>query len=127
MFQSLQSILLAGSVVLCATQAIGADMCRPRLSFEQAHLSDIKNQERIWSATLNVDAASCATTSGRFLISFIQLKEDAPDFPFTEEFTWTAGKTEVSVRFWQDESVLAYSIAHVPLCACGDPTQARAR
>jgi hypothetical protein len=47
MFQSLQSILLAGSVVLCATQAIGADMCRPRLSFEQVRLSEIKNQERI--------------------------------------------------------------------------------
>jgi hypothetical protein len=127
MFQSLSSILLAGSVVLCATQAIGSDMCRPRLSFEQIRFSEIKHQERIWSATLDVDASRCATTSGGFLINFIRLKEDAPDMPFTEEFTWMAGKTEVSLRFWQDESVLSFSIAHVPLCACSDPTQARAR
>jgi hypothetical protein len=127
MFQSLSSTLLAGSVVLGATQAIGSDMCRPHLSFEQVRLSEIKNQERIWSATLNADASSCATTSGRFLINFIRLKEDAPDMAFTEELPWAAGRTEISVRFWQDESVLTYSIAHVPLCACSDPTQARAR
>jgi hypothetical protein len=127
MFQSLPSILLAGSVVLCATQAIGGDMCRPHLSFEKVRLSEIKNQQRIWSATLHADASECATTSGRFLMNFIRLKEDAPDMPFTEQFTWTAGKTDVSLRFWQDESVLSFSIAHVPLCACSDPTQARAR
>jgi hypothetical protein len=127
MFQSVSSILLAGSVVLGATHAIADDMCRPHLSFEQVRLSEIKNQERIWSATLNADASSCAATSGRFVMNFIRLKEDAPDMPFTEELPWTAGKTEISVRFWQDESVLTYSIAHVPLCACSDPTQARAR
>jgi hypothetical protein len=44
----------------------------------------------------------------------------APDLPFTEQFTWSAGQIEVSVNFWADEAVLAYSIGAVAPCPCRD-------
>ena len=125
MHRSFSSILLAGSVVILGTtQTIGEQVCKPHLSFEEVRFSEVKNLQRKWSAVLGVDASRCATTSGRFDIKLIRLKEMTPDLPFTEQFTWTPGKTEVSVQFWLDEAVLEYSIGTVAPCTCRDPGRA---
>ena len=73
--------------------------------------------QRTWTAQILVDAARCATASGRFTIHFIRLKEDAPDAPFSEEFGWTPGEIEVSTLFAADEAVLKYSL-RAAACPC---------
>jgi hypothetical protein len=119
---STSSVLLVGSaVVLAVTPTIGGEVCKPHLSFEEVRFSEISDLQRKWSAVLSVDASRCATSSGHFDIKLIRLKEMTPDLPFTEHFTWTAGKTEVSLQFWLDEAVLEYSIGAVAPCPCRDP------
>ena len=126
MFRPLSSILLAaGVVVLSATQTVAEQMCKPGLSVTDVRFSDAMNQHRKWSAALNVDASRCAVVSGGFEINFVRIKEMAPDLPFTERFTWTAGKAEVGLDFWWDEAVLEYSIGTVEPCTCRDPRQAQ--
>jgi hypothetical protein len=121
MYRSLQSILLAGSIVLFgATQTVGQPMCKPHLSFQEVRFSDVQNQQRKWTAVLGVDASHCTAASGRFDIKFIRLKENAPDREFSEQFTWRPGWIEVSADFWQDEAVREYSIGSIVSCACRD-------
>jgi hypothetical protein len=113
------SILLAASIVaLGATQAASQQECKPRLSVEQVRFSEVENQHRKWSALIAVDAARCTASSGRFDITFVRLKETAPDLSFTERFTWTPGKVEVAVQFWADEAAADYTISHIAPCAC---------
>jgi hypothetical protein len=121
MFQSGRSILLAGSVMLCGTTpSPGEPTCRPILSVESARLSAVKDQQRKWLAVLRADASRCATPVGRVTIDFIRLKENAPDLPFTEPFTWADGRTELAVPLWADEAVLDYAIGAIAPCACRD-------
>jgi hypothetical protein len=88
MHHSLLSSLVAGTAALfSATQTIGDTLCRPTLTFEQVGLSETQGQQRLWSAVLAVDASQCATTSGRFYVNFVRLKEMAPDLLFSDEFT----------------------------------------
>jgi hypothetical protein len=113
------SLLLAGTVaLLSATHAVAETMCRPTLTFEHTRFSEPGGQQRSWSAILAVDASSCATTSGRFYVNFVRLKEMAPDLLFSEEFTWSLGRIEISMEFWLDEAVLEYWIGYVPICPC---------
>jgi hypothetical protein len=115
------SILLAGAVaLLSATHTAAETMCRPTLTFEQARFSETRGQQRRWSAALAVDASTCATTSGRFYVNFVRLKEMAPDVLFTEEFAWSPGRIEISEEFWMDEAVLDYWIGYVAMCPCRD-------
>jgi hypothetical protein len=119
MVRSLSSILLAANVaVLGATQSFAAELCKPRLSLEQARLSEIQNQERKWSAMLDVDASRCAATTGSFDINFTRLKETGPDLPFSEQFTWKPGRTEIVMFVWQDEAIGDYAIGYVATCPC---------
>ena len=55
---------------------------------------------------------------GPLLRNFVRLKEMAPDLLFSEEFTWTPGKIEISAEFWLDEAVLDYWIGYVAMCPC---------
>jgi hypothetical protein len=113
--------LLAGLIGACgATQAVGQSGCKPVLTVKEVRFSEVRLSQRVWTALLDVDASRCAISSGRFDINFIRLKEMAPDLPFTEQFTWSAGQIEVSVNFWADEAVLAYSIGAVAPCPCRD-------
>jgi hypothetical protein len=80
----------------------------------------MRSLQRVWTARVDVDASRCATSSGRFDINFIRLKETAPDLPFTEQFTWRPGEIEVSVNFWTDEAVLEYLIGTIAACPCRD-------
>ena len=66
---------------------------------------------------LAVDASHCVTTSGRFDITFVRMKENAPDLPFTETFTWRPGRIEVSLDFWWDEAVLDQWIGDITACS----------
>jgi hypothetical protein len=113
------ALLLAGTVaLLTATHAAAETMCRPTLALEHTRFSEPGRQQRLWSAILAVDASSCATTSGRFYVNFVRLKEMAPDVLFSEEFAWSPGRIEISMEFWLDESVHDYWIGYVAMCPC---------
>jgi len=103
---------------LAATQSLAAPLCTPDLAITGGHLSDVRASQRVWTARVAVDASPCATTSGRFFIRFVRLKEIGPDLPFSEAFTWRPGVIDVSTVFAADEAVLAYSIGYVRPCAC---------
>jgi hypothetical protein len=110
---------IAGIVVgLAANPGLAAPPCTPDLAVTSAHLSEMQALRRIWTARIAVDASQCATTSGRFFIRFVRLKELGPDLPFSEAFTWRPGAIEVSTSFAADEAVLEYSIGYVRPCAC---------
>ena len=84
---------MAGLIALCgATQAVAESACKPVLTVKEIRFSPIQQLQRIWTARLDVDASRCATSSGRFDINIIRLKETAPDLPFTEHFTWGPGE-----------------------------------
>ena len=102
------------------TPAVAAPLCKPALAFKEIRFSPTQPEtmERIWSATLSVDASRCATTSGRFEILFARLKENAPEIDFTERFTWKPESVEVSVNFWADEAVEGYWLHNIAACPC---------
>ena len=119
MYRSRLSMLLAGIVVLFSvTQPMAQQACKPNLSFKQTRVSDVRNQQRTWTAILAVDASHCATSSGLFEIKFIRLKDIGPDLLFTERFKWSPGQVEVSLDFWWDESVHDHWIGDVVSCPC---------
>jgi hypothetical protein len=102
------------------TPAAAVPLCKPVLAFKEVRFSPTQPEtmERIWSATLSVDASPCGTTTGRFEILFSRLKENAPEADFTEAFTWKPHAVEVAVNFWADEAVEAYWLHNVAACPC---------
>jgi hypothetical protein len=121
MYRHPQCILLAASLVaFSASSALGAPLCLPQLTVKDVQFSEIRNMRRTWTADLNVDAASCAATTGRFYLRFVRAKENAPDLEFAEQLSWQAGPMQVSIEFWQDEAVQDYAIGYVAPCACRD-------
>jgi hypothetical protein len=102
--------------------ALAAPLCKPVLAFKEVRFSPMQPEtmERIWSATLSVDASRCATSSGHFEILFSRLKENAPETDFTEQFTWKPASVDVSVNFWADEAVEGYRLTNVSACPCRD-------
>jgi hypothetical protein len=110
--------LFAGIVAGFATSSVAAPLCTPDLAITSAHLSEMRAARRIWTARIAVDASQCATTSGRFFLRFVRLKEVGPDLPFAEAFTWRPGEIEVSTDFAADEAVLDAAIGYVRPCAC---------
>jgi hypothetical protein len=121
MYRLPQCILLAASIAaFSANSALGAPLCMPQLSFKEVRFSEIRDMRRTWTAVLNVDAASCAASTGRFYLRFVRAKENAPDLEFAEQLSWQSGRTQVSIEFWQDEALQDYSIGHVAPCACRD-------
>jgi hypothetical protein len=110
--------LLVGGAAGVAPPGLAAPLCTPDLAIAGAHLSDMSAGRRIWSARIAVDASQCATTSGRFFIRFVRLKEVGPDLPFSEAFTWHPGMVEVWTDFAADEAVLEAALGYVRPCAC---------
>jgi hypothetical protein len=119
MMASLRSIQL---VVLCAlltaAPVAAQPICRPTLTVQEESFSKPFNLRRIWTASIDIDASRCATTSGLFSIGFIRLAENAPDLSFIEPFVWRLGQKKVAVEFWADEAVHKYWIAVVAACPC---------
>ena len=94
--------------LICAVPGIGpipamaVPLCKPALAFKEVRFSPVQPEtmERIWSATVSVDASPCATSPGRFEILFSRLKENAPEIDFTERFFWKpcVNQTDHSLR-----------------------------
>jgi len=121
MRRSHPSILLAGSLVMFSAMQAGADqLCKPALSLRDVRMSEARSMQRTWTGVLVADASPCSTTSGPFEIEFTRLKETAPDLRFTERFTWTSGRSVVSIDVWWDEWVEDYRIARIASCPCHD-------
>ena len=115
------SILLACSLIMLgAMQAVADQLCKPVLSLRDVRISEARSMQRTWTGVLVADASPCSTTSGLFEIEFTRLKETAPDLRFTERFTWTSGRSEVSIDMWWDEWVEGYRIARIASCPCRD-------
>jgi hypothetical protein len=113
-------LLAASLAAFGASPSVGAQLCLPQLTVKDVQFSEIRNMRRTWTADLNVDAASCAASTGRFYLRFVRAKENAPDLEFAEELSWHAGPMQVSIEFWQDEAVQDYTIGYVAPCACRD-------
>jgi hypothetical protein len=123
MYRSCIIGLLADSIgLMSVTQAIGQQTCRPALAFKEIRFSEMKppTLERKWTAVLSVDAALCATTSGRFEIIFSRSKETGFEIEFREQFMWRPDSVEVSVDFGADEVVEGYWLNNVAACPCRD-------
>ena len=121
MRRSHPSILLAGSLVMFSAMQAGADqLCKPALSLRDVRMSEARSMQRTWTGVLVADASPCSTASGPFEIEFTRLKETAPDLRFTERFTWTSGRSVVSIDVWWDEWVEDYRIARIASCPCHD-------
>jgi hypothetical protein len=121
MRRSHPSLLLAGSLVMLgAMQAVAGELCKPVLSLRDVRMSEARSMQRTWTGVLVADASPCSTTSGPFEIEFTRLKETAPDLRFTERFTWTSGRSVVSIDVWWDEWVEGYRIARIASCPCHD-------
>ena len=110
--------LLAVIAAVVAPPSLAAPLCTPDLAIASAQLSEMRALQRTWTARIAVDASQCATTSGRFFIRFVRLKEVGPDLPFSEAFTWRPGVIEVTTEFAADEAVLAAAVGYVRPCAC---------
>src|SRR5258708_21835275 len=99
MFVALRSILPAVMLAcLGAGQTAAQPICKPALTVKQVGFSEMINLRRIWTASIDVDASRCTTTSGLYSIRFIRLSENAPDLPFTEPFIWRQGQKRVAVQ-----------------------------
>jgi hypothetical protein len=116
---ALRSIAL---VALCASlntaQVAAQPVCRPALTVKEESFSETLNLRRVWTASIDVDASRCTTTSGLFSIRFIRLAENAPDLTFTEPLIWRLGQEKVVVEFWANEAVHKYWIEEVAACPC---------
>ena len=118
MYPSRVFVALTAIFALSGTTPIMAQTCKPALAIKETRFSEARNQQRIWTGILAVDASRCATTSGPFEIKFVRLMENGPDLLFTEKFTWRPGDVEVSLDFWWGESVQDYWIGDVAPCGC---------
>jgi hypothetical protein len=95
--------------------------CKPIITVKSIRVSAVQEMQRTWTAVLVVDGQHCATSSGRFEVDFIRLKENGPDLQFTLPFTWRPGEIAVSVDLWWDETVHEYRIGFIAPCVCRDP------
>ena len=114
-------ILILAAVLLVfaqGDQAVAQTVCKPTLAVKDVRFSEMVNLKRFWTATGEVDASRCATSSGLFSVAFVRLAENAPDLEFAEPLFWRPGQTRIRVEFWADEAVQKYWISDVATCPC---------
>jgi len=116
-------LLTAGIVMFGASPCIGGEACEPQLTIQQIRVSELKDLQRRWTATVGVDASRCHASSGRFVISFVLEKNNTPEPEFIELFTWRTGQTqtgqiEVAIALWHDQTVLSYALDRGTRCEC---------
>lgn len=104
--------------LLHAGDATAQPLCRPEIAIKNMHFSETVNLKRFWTATVNVDASRCVTSSGLFALGVVRLSETAPVLEFAEPFIWRSGPMSIRVEFWADEAVDHYWIADVAACPC---------
>src|SRR5262249_51902635 len=121
MRRSHPSILLAGSLFMLGPIQTGGDqLCKPGLSLRDVCMSEGRGLQRTWTGVLVSDGSPCSTPSRPFSIEVTRLKETGRDLRFTERFTWTSGRSVVSIDVWWDEWVEDYRIARIASCPCHD-------
>ena len=99
-------------------EAMAEHACKPVLKLNEARFLPAQNQQRRWTAIVDVDASHCTESSGLFEIKFLRLKEVGPDLLFAERFKWSLAPVEVSLDFWWDESIGDYWIGDILPCGC---------
>ena len=116
----MSGLLVCGLALMSIGQAFAQQTCKPILAFTQVHYSGMQlpKLERAWTGVLSVDASSCLTSSGRFVIVYSMEQENVLDYEVREEYLWKPGKVEVTREFWIDEAVAAYRVDSVAPCPC---------
>lgn len=112
------ALALAFGALLGPAQAIAETVCRPHIAIENVRFSEPVNLRRYWTASVSVNAAPCAASSGLYSLGFLRLSESGADLEFTEPFIWRSSATTVRVEFWADEAVGRYWVADVAACSC---------
>jgi hypothetical protein len=112
------ALAVALGALMGPAQAVAETLCRPQIAIAQVRFSEPVNLRRYWTASVSVDASTCAASSGFFSLGFQRLSESGLDLEFTEPFIWRDGKTAVRVEFWAGEAVGRYWIADVAACPC---------
>jgi len=113
------SILVAALLVLLqATQVVAQPVCKPVLTVKGVGFSESINLRRFWTASVDVDASQCATSSGLYSLGFVRTAENGPDLEFDQPFIWRPGQTSIRVEFWADEAVHQCWIGEVATCPC---------
>ncbi len=115
-----RALVLAATLLVLSqgAQATAQPVCKPILVVKDVAFSKTVNLKRFWTATVDIDASRCATSSGLFALSFVRLAENGPDLEFTEPLVWRATQTKVRVEFWADEAVRDYTISDIAACPC---------
>jgi hypothetical protein len=117
--RSRSSLLLAAVIALPGwAGALAAPQCEPALSLMQYQFAPQRMSVRTWTARIAVDATRCASAAGPFNMDFVRGREEMPDQPFTQQFTWTPGQVEVSMNLQHDELLVDFSIGDVAACPC---------
>jgi hypothetical protein len=119
MNKSRSSLLLASFVVFGASQALANGVCTPAMTFKEVRFAQHASH-RTWTAVLGVDASPCAAATGRFEVSLVRQKENAPDLRFVEQATWRPGQVEVPVELAIDEAISDYGVRAIAPCTCRD-------
>jgi hypothetical protein len=95
MIVALRSILPAVMLAcIGAGQTAAQPICKPALTVKQVGFSEMINLRRVWTASIDVDASRCTTTSGLYSIGFIRLSESAPDLASPNRSFGGKGKSE---------------------------------
>jgi len=113
--------LLSISIGMLGTaHAAAGGTCKPKLTIANVNFSEMQKTilGRKWTATVAVDASGCAALSGKFVIGFERLKENAPDDEFREQFDWVKPSVDITLEFWADEAVAHYWIDEIAPCPC---------
>ena len=115
----LAALLIAAVMALPGrVSAFAAPECKPALSLTQYEFAPKRMSVRTWTARIAVDATHCASAAGPFNMDFVRGREEMPDQPFTQQFTWTPGQVEVSMNLQSDELLVDFSIGDVAACPC---------
>jgi hypothetical protein len=113
-----QLALGAALIAFCLSPSSAQTMCKPRVELRDVQFSNVSNLKRYWTAAINVDASTCATSSGLFSVSFLRWGGSGPDLEFTEPFLWNRAGGTVRLEFWADEAVGHCHVAEVAVCPC---------
>jgi hypothetical protein len=116
--RTLLALALAFGALLGPAKAVAETLCRPHIAVEHVRFSEPVNLRRYWTASVSVNASTCAASSGFFSLGFLRLSESGADLEFTEPFIWGSSETAIRVEFWVDEAVGRYWIADVAACPC---------
>jgi hypothetical protein len=104
---------ILATILPWASEASATALCLPRVEITSPRAAPGE-----WTATITADASRCRTSAGPVQLSFVRLKENAPDETFMETGAWNRTPTQHSVRLTVDEAIADYWVRWVPACPC---------